>query len=111
MPKKTKIKQVTKESLALKKMRSARGYTQATTAELIGVSKTSVNHFEAGWNKIPNSYINRFVEALKYTQEDWNYFLKQDESAYRLRANCISLIDQLNIDQLKLINKLLEEVI
>jgi transcriptional regulator with XRE-family HTH domain len=56
--KRSRIKNETQESKALKRMRVSRGLSQREAAAKIGVPSTQINHTENGRAYIPNQHID-----------------------------------------------------
>ncbi|MBT3236353.1 MAG: helix-turn-helix transcriptional regulator [Bdellovibrionales bacterium] len=67
MPKRSRVKEISRESEALKRMRLICGLSQREAADRIGVTPTMVNHTENGRAYIKRDYIKLFISALDYS--------------------------------------------
>ena len=54
----------------IRKLRLARGITQATVAEQLDISKGRYNHYERGIRRLPISLIPKLVEVLDCTEAE-----------------------------------------
>ncbi|MBL6989924.1 MAG: helix-turn-helix domain-containing protein [Bacteriovoracaceae bacterium] len=107
MPKRSRIKKVTKESKALKAMREAKGLSQRTAANLVGVPSTTINHTENGRAYIKEEYVRKFINGLGYSWTDWNNYLEGKEIQTDLRSACITIIENMDKQKLGVIYNLL----
>ncbi|MCM2348381.1 MAG: helix-turn-helix transcriptional regulator [Bacteriovoracaceae bacterium] len=81
MGKRTKIINVTKESQALKQMRMMKGLSVRKVAELLNVSHTLVSHLELGRANISEAYLDKFLDVLDLSWEDWNITIGSGKKA------------------------------
>ena len=105
--KRSKIKKVTADSRALKKIREDLGLSQSQLARRLNISKTSVNHYENGWSAISEAYIDSFLKVVDYPRHIWEIITKPDDYIVRLRADCHSLLESLDTNKLKAIHSIL----
>ncbi len=112
MGRRTKIISVTKESKALKKLRTMKGLSVRKVADLLGVSHTLVSHLELGRANISKEYIGKFLKALHFSPEDWRIVLgggkKSDFLAKdKMAEDCFSKLQELPEDKLRLLQSIL----
>jgi len=108
MPRKrSKFKLETQESRTLKKMRLALGLSLIRAGRKSGINPTEINHFENGWLTVTESYIQRFIKGLGYTQKDWEEFYLGRTTVFDLRDECISIIKKMDNDKLRGIHGML----
>ena len=107
MPKRSRIKEETKESQALKKMRISKGLSQRQDAKKIGVTATAINHTENGRANITRNYVTQFIAGLEYSWADWNNFTEGRGAQIDLKDSCKSIIDALENSKLQIIYNLL----
>ena len=105
--KRSRIKDETRESKALKKMRVSRGLSQRESAEKIGVPSTMVNHTENGRAYIKKEYIKKFLEGLDYSWGEWVDFVEEKSVQINLKDSCKSIIDGLEDSRVRVIYNLL----
>ncbi len=110
MPKRSRVKQMSKEAIALKRMRVARDLSLRKASKVLGVSATSINHCENGRAVINDSHIENFLKRLNYSREDWNLYLKGDSKSEDLRGKCILLLKGASPSNLEFILKMLQNL-
>ncbi len=95
------------ESKALKALRKNSGLTLRELAEKMGISRSRVSQMELGRDEISKEYIEKFLEALNLSLRDWEVLFYKEDNCLELRNECKEMIDNLSVDDLVLINKLL----
>ena len=98
--KRIKVKKITEESKALKKIREDLGLSQSQLAKRLNISKTSVNHYENGWSAISESYIESFLTKLDYSWHEWELKIKSNDHTTQLRVDCYEILKSLNSEKL-----------
>ncbi|MBG59271.1 MAG: hypothetical protein CMJ16_02315 [Peredibacter sp.] len=94
---------------ALKNMRNARGVSIRKLAKMMGVKEAKVNHYENGRvEKVSEEYLQRFLEALNYSDEDWTDFLNGKTTIFDLEQRCCEMIKSLEKKKLKAVHAMLE---
>jgi len=107
MARRSGIKKETKESMALKKMRKATGLAQRKAALKIGVNQSMVNHCENGRAEISEDYLEKFLEGLNFSREDFEKYREGQESELDLRSKCKEMIDNLDQEKINILYNLL----
>lgn len=112
MGRRTKIIKVTKESKALKQMRIMKGFSVRKVADLLNVSHTLVSHLELGRANISEAYLDKFLDALDLSWEDWNIALgggkkAQTQVKAKIAEDCFKKLKGLPEDKLMLLNSIL----
>ncbi|MBG59734.1 MAG: hypothetical protein CMJ16_04680 [Peredibacter sp.] len=107
MPKRSRIKKLTKESEALKRMRLSRKLSQRNAAEVVGVPQTTINHTENGRAYIKRDYIRKFINALGYSWSDRNEFLEGHDPQMEVKESCKQMIDALEKSKLAVVHDFL----
>src|SRR5690606_3548177 len=105
MGKRTKIINVTKESKALKQIRMMKGLSVRKVADLLNVSHTLVSHLELGRANINESYIDKFLDALELSREDWTIAIgggkkAQIQAKAKITEDCFKKLKGLPEDKL-----------
>lgn len=112
MGRRTKVIKVTKESKALKQLRMMKGLSVRKLANLLNVSHTLVSHLELGRANITEAYIEKFLEAVALSLEDWNVALgggkkAQNQARSRITDDCLKKLKDLPEDKLRILNSIL----
>lgn len=112
MGRRTKIIKVTKESEALKKLRTMTGLSVRKVADRLGVSHTLVSHLELGRANIQEVYIEKFLVALDLSWEDWTIAVgggrkAKKQARAKITEDCLSKLQGLSEDKLILLNSIL----
>lgn len=84
--------ELSKEAIALKKMREFRSLSLRNVGDRLNVSFTTVSHMENGRAEIHGEYLNSFLRALEFNTEDWNCFVNGKLIDDSLRKKCIELL-------------------
>lgn len=107
MPKRSRIKKMSKEAFARKRMRMMRELSMREAAKLIGVSPTLINHTENGRATITSAHIQKFVKALNFSKEDRKTFARGDQKLEELRDKCFAVLKMIEPSKLEFIHKML----
>ncbi|MFP5384682.1 MAG: helix-turn-helix domain-containing protein [Bacteriovoracia bacterium] len=115
MSRRTKIITITRESKALKELRSMKGHSVRKVADLLGVSHTLVSHLEVGRANISEAYVKKFLKALEFSHEDWEVVLHEGKKSKSLTKrkiadDCFDLIQGLSAEKLKLLKSVLNNL-
>lgn len=92
--------ELSKEAIALKRMREFRNLSVRKLGDLLGVSFTTVSHMENGRAEIHPTYLVSFLEVLKFSDEDFKSFTKEKRIDENLRLKCFKTIE--NVEHSKL---------
>jgi transcriptional regulator with XRE-family HTH domain len=115
MGRRTKIITITRESKALKELRSMKGYSVRKVADLMGISHTLVSHLELGRANISEAYVKKFLKTLEFSLEDWEVVLQEGKKSKALSKNkiendCFELMQGLSTEKLKLLKSVLNNL-
>ena len=99
---------MTAESNALKKMRQAKGLSLKKASAISGIHDTVLNHHENGWCSITESYVEKFLKGMGFTQDDWELFLTGGKTRYDIIEECVASLSQLDLNKLKIVQNMLE---
>lgn len=110
MSERIKVKVITPESKALKALRLKSGLSLRELALILKQSFSRVHQFESGRDEITEKYIKQFLEATKFTEEDWNFELLETDEYYEVRRNCITAIKKIEGSKLELIYGMLSNL-
>lgn len=115
MGRRTKIIKVTKESNALKQLRTMKGLSVRKVADLLDVSHTLVSHLELGRANISEAYLEKFLKELDLNWEDWKIALgggkkAQTQVKSKIAEDCFKKIKGLSEDKLMLLNSILKGI-
>lgn len=93
--------ELSKEAIALKRMREFRNLSVRKLGDLLGVSFTTVSHMENGRAEIHPAYLVSFLEVLEFSDEDFKSFMKGRLKDENLRLKCFKLIENLEPSKLE----------
>lgn len=99
--------ELSKEAIALKRMREFRNLSVRKLGERLGVSFTTVSHMENGRAEIHSAYLNSFLKELNFTDQDFKSFLKVKLKDENIRLKCFKLIENIEPSKLEKIYSLL----
>lgn len=102
--------ELSKEAIALKKMREFRNLSVRSVGDLLSVSFTTVSHMENGRAEIHGEYLNAFLVALEFTTEEWKCFVKGKFKDDNLREKCIELINLIEPSKLEKVHAILSVI-
>lgn len=100
---------LSKESLALKDLRIKSGFSLLKTSNLMNLSFVLIHNMESGRDDVTSSYVDIFLDSLDLSREDWQHQLKINDEAYSLRKGCLEILNELNLFQLKKVDKFLKK--
>ena len=92
--------ELSREAIALKKMREFKSLSVREVGDLLNISFTTVSHMENGRAVIHAGYLDNFLSVLEFSKEDFNCFVKGKFKDEGLRLKCFKLIE--NIEPSKL---------
>ena len=93
--------ELSREAIAVKKMREYRSLSLRDVGELLGVSFTTVSHMENGRARVHDEYLKKFLPALNFTSKDFKKFLETNEEFDSLKTKCFILIEKMEPEKLK----------
>ena len=97
----------TKESLALKSIRTKGKKSLSYVANSLNLSRARVHQFEQGRETITSEYIDSFLKVMEVETEHWNSLIGNKSHYYDLRRECIEKINKLDNSKLELVHGLL----
>ena len=93
----------------IKNLRRKLGYTQEQFAEAIGVAPRHVSRIENGVNSPSIDTLAKIADILQVDIKELFYFLYMESEKY-LKDDIGLILDKLNLEELKLAHKLLNEI-
>ncbi|MCK5882208.1 MAG: helix-turn-helix domain-containing protein [Bacteriovoracaceae bacterium] len=109
MGKRSRRIEMSREAEVLRSMRLDREFSMRKAADLLGVSSTTINHVEDGRANILEEYIESFLDALGYTQEDWGRYFAESK-VNDIKDNCMDLIENFSSEKLELAKRILQTI-
>lgn len=106
----TEQKRMTSVANVMKRLRENAGLTTRQAAGIIGVTHTTISHFETGRRDFPSLRIEQLVKAYGYTMEGFEKILGH-RSVISHKDDCVSMIGQLDDDQLFAIRAVLSQML
>ena len=94
----------TPEMLALKAMREYRGLSIRTLAGQLKRSHTAIHLLEIGKADITPTYVELFLEALKFSRNDWETFKQAGRRIDELRHDCLRLLYETHPERISAIH-------
>lgn len=102
--------ELSKEAIALKRMREFRNLSVRKLGDLLSVSFTTVSHMENGRAEIHSEYLNSFLRTLEFGIEDWECFVRGKFKDDSLRQRCLDLVKEIEPSKLEKIFAILQVV-
>lgn len=99
--------ELSKEAIALKRMREFRNLSVRKLGEKLGVSFTTVSHMENGRAEIHSAYLSSFLEELNFSEDDLKNFMKGKLKDENIRLKCFKLLENLESSKLEKIYAIL----
>ena len=93
--------ELSKEAVALKKMREFKSKSVRDVGDLLKISFTTVSHMENGRAVIHDGYLDNFLTALEFTREDFNCFVRGKFVDSSLRLKCLRLVEEIEPSKLE----------
>ena len=106
----TEQKRITSVANVMKRLRENAGLTTRQAAGIIGVTHTTISHFETGRRDFPSLRIEQLVRGYGYTMEEFEKILGH-RSIISHKDDCVTMIGQLNDDQLSAIRSVLSQML
>lgn len=106
----TEQKRMTSVASVMKRLRENAGLTTRQAAGIIGVTHTTISQFETGKRDFPSLRIEKLVKAYGYTMESFEKILGH-RSVTSNRDDCVTMIGQLDDDQLSAIRSVLSQML
>ena len=99
-------KKITQEAIILRHMRHSRKLSLNDAGGLVGITGSAVAHFEQGRTPISRARIETFLEAYRYSREQ---YLELFDSALpvNLRDECLSIVKLLDGTKLQAVHSVL----
>lgn len=100
------------ESVAnvMKRLREKASLTTRQAAGIIGVTHTTISQYENGKREFTSLRIEQLVKAYGYTMDQFEKILGH-KSVISYKDDCISMIDQLDDEQLAAVRSLLSQLL
>ena len=86
---------ITPESEAMAKMRTFRNVSTRELAPKLGMSHTALHLLEVGRADIHPEFISKFLEVLKFSQIDWDYFKASPDKLDSAKDECSHILNSL----------------
>ena len=106
----TEQKRMTSVANVMKRLRENAGLTTRQAAGIIGVTHTTISHFETGRRDFPSLRIEQLVKGYGYTMEEFEKILGH-RSVISHKDDCVTMIGQLDDDQLSAIRSVLSQML
>lgn len=103
-------KRMTSVANVMKRLRENAGLTTRQAAGIISVTHTTISHFETGRRDFPSLRIEQLVKGYGYTMEEFEKILGH-RSVISHKDDCITMIGQLDDDQLSAIRSVLSQML
>lgn len=94
-------KKITQEAIILRHMRHVRKLSLNQAGRLVGITGSAVAHFEQGRTTVSRARIESFLDAYKFTREEYLEFFDGKELPINLRDECIGVVKQLDDTKLQ----------
>ena len=98
----------TPESKALKKLRTSKGVSVRKLSERIKISHTRVGYYEQGRADVTEEYVEKFLQALELSYEDWNFYLGKNDKSESLRDECHDLLEKIEPSKIDIVLRFLK---
>ena len=106
----TEQKRMNSVASVMKRLRENAGLTTRQAAGIIGVTHTTISQFETGRRDFPSLRIEQLVKGYGYTMEEFEKILGH-RSVISHKDDCITMIGQLDDDQLSAIRSVLSQML
>lgn len=93
-------KRITQEAVILRHMRHVRKLSLNQAGRLVGITGSAVAHFEQGRTTVSRARIETFLEAYRFTRDEYLDYFKVEALPINLRDECLVIVRQL--DEVKL---------
>ncbi len=100
------------ESVAnvLKRLRENAGLTTRQAASIVGVTHTTISHFENGKRAVQGFRVEQFVRAYGYTMEQFNK-ITGNNTVLSFKDDCITMISLMDDEQLAAIRAVMSQML
>lgn len=106
----TAQKRMTSVANVMKRLRENAGLTTRQAAGIIGVTHTTISHFETGRRDFPALRIEQLIKAYGYTMTEFEKILGHN-SVISHKDDCVTMLDQLDDDQLSAIRAVISQML
>ncbi len=100
-------KKITQEAIILRHMRHTRQLSLNQAGRLIGITGSAVAHFEQGRTTLSRARIETFLEAFRYTRDEYLEFFDNDSLPINLRDECLGIVKRLDEAKLQAVHAVL----
>ncbi|RLA61789.1 MAG: hypothetical protein DRQ88_00110 [Epsilonproteobacteria bacterium] len=107
MSKRNKIVQESPESEVLKALRLKVDLSVRKLAEAMDMSKSRVHQMESGRENISQDYIQKFLDAVQLSWDDWAFQISKKDKFYGMRDKCHELLNSIEPSKLEQAHELL----
>lgn len=100
------------ESVAnvLRRLRENAGLTTRQAASIVGVTHTTISHFENGKRAVQGFRIEQFVRAYGYTMEQFNKIIGNN-TVLSFKDDCMAMINLMDDEQLAAIRAVMSQIL
>lgn len=106
--KRSQQKRITKQAEVLRYLRRSRGISMRKVGDLIGISYSTVSHYEHGRIDLDDGVVRRFVESYGHTMAEFQEFIDgKPVPVIRLRDECIHLLDRIDEAKMRAVHAVL----
>ncbi len=107
MPKRSRYQIKTKESETLKQIRIESGLSLREAARKCSIHNTVINHAENGRSTITREYIEKFLEGIKFSVQDFDDIVDEEFNVFELRSECKNIVSKMDGKKLRAVHGLL----
>ena len=101
MSKRNKIVKKSPESEALKALRLKADLSVRKLSEVMDISKSRVHQMESGRENISQDYIQKFLDAVQLSWDDWAFQISKKDKIDDLRDTCHELLNSIKPSKLE----------
>ncbi|MGK5085887.1 helix-turn-helix transcriptional regulator [Bdellovibrionota bacterium FG-1] len=100
-------KKITQEAIILRHMRHTRKLSLNQAGRLVGITGSAVAHFEQGRTTLSRARIETFLEAFRYTRDEYLEFFDSAALPINLRDECLGIVKHLDDAKLQAVHSVL----
>ena len=100
-------KNITLVAIILRHMRHTRKLSLNQAGRLVSITGSAVAHFEQGRTTLSRARIESFLEAYRYSREEYLEFFDGDTLPINLRDECLGIVKQLDEAKLQAVHAVL----
>ena len=108
MSKRSQIKRITREAMALRCMRRLRRISMRKAGALIGVTSSAISHYEQGRMNLPKARVPELVTGYGYSMTEYEEFVNGKPLPFSdLRDECEQIVQRMDSTRLKTLHAVL----